>query len=87
MNIKLASRLTGYEIEVFREVDPDEEDVDLDEFTDEIDGWVLDELKNIGLDTAKSVLELNIDELERRTDMDRETIQSVLNVLKAEFED
>ena len=87
LNIKLASRLTGYEIEVFREVDPDEEDVDLEEFSDEIEAWVIEALKSIGLDTAKSVLELNAEELERRTDLDRETVNEVLGVLKAEFED
>lgn len=86
-NIKLASRLTGYEIDVFREMDPDEEDVDLDEFTDEIEEWVIDELKAIGLDTAKSVLELTGNDLERRTDLDRETIEEVLRILKEEFEE
>lgn len=86
-NIKLASRLTGYEIDVFREMEHDEEDVDLDEFTDEIDEWIIDELKAIGCDTAKAVLELSVDDLERRTDLDRETIQEVMNILQAEFED
>lgn len=86
-NIKLASRLTGYSIDVFRELEPDEEDVDLDEFTDEIEQWVIDELKAIGLDTAKSVLDLSIDELEKRTDLDRETIEDVLRILRSEFED
>ena len=87
LNIKLASRLTNYEIEVFREVDPEEEDVDLDEFSDEIEAWVIGELKAIGLDSAKSVLDLGVDELERRTDLDRTTIDEVLGVLRAEFED
>ncbi len=86
-NIKLASRLTGYEIDVFREVEHDEEDVDLDEFTDEIDDWVIIELKAIGCDTAKAVLELSVDDLERRTDLDRETILEVMKILEAEFED
>ncbi|MFN8396513.1 MAG: transcription termination factor NusA [Bacteroidia bacterium] len=86
-NIKLASRLTGYEIDVFREMEHDEEDVDLDEFTDEIDEWIINELKAIGCDTAKAVLELSVDDLERRTDLDRETIQEVMNILQAEFED
>ncbi|MFM2376434.1 MAG: transcription termination/antitermination protein NusA [Bacteroidota bacterium] len=86
-NIKLASRLTGYEIDVFREMEHDEEDVDLDEFADEIDEWVIDELKAIGCDTAKAVLELSVDDLERRTDLDRETIMEVMAILEAEFED
>lgn len=86
-NIKLASRLTGYEIDVFREMEQDDEDVDLDEFTDEIDNWIIEELKATGCDTAKSVLELNIDELERRTDLDRETIAEVLAIFRSEFED
>lgn len=86
-NIKLASRLTGYEIDVFREMEHDEEDVDLDEFTDEIDEWIIDELKAIGCDTAKAVLELSVDDLERRTDLDRETIMEVMSIFQAEFED
>jgi transcription termination/antitermination protein NusA len=86
-NIKLASRLTGYQIDVFRELEPDEEDVDLDEFSDELEQWVIDELKAIGLDTAKSVIDVSIDDLERRTDLDRETIEEVMRVLRSEFED
>src|SRR6185436_1471938 len=88
LNIKLASRLVGYEIDVFRELEQgqSEEDVDLDEFSDEIESWVLDELKRIGLDTAKSVLNLSKEELVRRTDLEEETVDSVLNVLKKEFE-
>jgi N utilization substance protein A len=87
LNIKLASRLAGYEIDVFRELDGiQEEDVDLDEFADEIESWVIDELKRIGLDTAKSVLALNKEELVRRTDLEEETVESVHNVLKKEFE-
>jgi len=88
LNIKLASRLVGYEIDVFREMaaGQEEEDVDLDEFSDEIESWVLDELKRIGLDTAKSVLNLNKEELVRRTDLEEETVESVINVLKKEFE-
>ena len=88
LNIKLASRLVGYEIDVFRELaeGQQDEDVDLDEFSDEIESWVLDELKRIGLDTAKSVLNLNKDELVRRTDLEEETVESVLGVLKKEFE-
>ncbi|MBX2899436.1 MAG: transcription termination/antitermination protein NusA [Cyclobacteriaceae bacterium] len=87
LNIKLASRLVGMEIDVFRETDGEqEEDVDLDEFGDEIEGWVIDELKRIGLDSAKSVLNLSKEELVRRTDLEEETIDTVLSVLKKEFE-
>ncbi len=88
-NIKLASRLTGFEIDVYREDDTVTEidDVDLDEFADEIEDWIIDELKAIGCDTAKSVLKLDIRELVRRTDLEEETIQEVLKVLKAEFEE
>ncbi|MBV6640199.1 MAG: transcription termination/antitermination protein NusA [Cyclobacteriaceae bacterium] len=86
-NIKLASRLVGLEIDVFRELgDFEDEDVDLDEFSDEIEDWVIDELKRIGLDTAKSVLTLPIDDLVRRTDLEEETITNVVNILKQEFE-
>ena len=88
LNIKLASQLTGYEIDVYREFDEaqEEEDVNLDEFKDEIEPWVIDELKKVGCDTAKSVLELNEDELEKRTDLEIETIREVISILKAEFE-
>ncbi len=87
LNIKLASRLVGMEIDVFRELDEiHEEDVDLDEFSDEIESWVIDELKRIGLDSAKSVLSLNKEELVRRTDLEEETVENVLGVLKKEFE-
>ncbi|MDX2063669.1 MAG: transcription termination factor NusA [Bacteroidia bacterium] len=89
-NVRLAGELVGYEIDVFREMDQQEmaeEDVDLDEFTDEIEDWVIAELKGIGLDTAKSVLKLSVDELERRTQLERETIEEIVAVLKAEFED
>ncbi len=87
-NIKLASRLVGYEIDVFRDTAgiEDEEDVDLEEFSDEIDGWVIDELKRIGLDTAKSVLSISKEDLIRRTDLEEETVEDVLRVLKQEFE-
>ncbi len=85
-NIKLAGKLSGYEIDVYREGAEDIEDVDLDEFTDEIEGWVINELKSIGLDSAKSVLELDATELTRRTDLELETVEDVINVLKAEFE-
>jgi len=85
-NIKLAGKLTGYEIDVYRDTDEDIEDVDLIEFSDEIDQWIIDELKNIGCDTAKSVLELSIDELVQRTDLEEETIKEVVKILKSEFE-
>ncbi|MFY0688031.1 MAG: transcription termination/antitermination protein NusA [Cyclobacteriaceae bacterium] len=86
-NIKLASRLAGYEIDVFRELaGGEEEDVDLDEFSDEIEGWIIDELKRIGLDTAKSVLKLGRDDMIRRTDLEEETVDEVLRVLSQEFE-
>ncbi len=88
LNIKLASRLVGYEIDVFRELaeGQEEEDVDLLEFSDEIEAWVIKELKRIGLDTAKSVLALSKDELVRRTDLEEETAEQVFSVLKKEFE-
>lgn len=87
LNIRLASRLLGYEIDVFREIEGQiEEDVDLDEFADEIEGWIIDELKRIGLDTAKSVLNLGREELVRRTDLEEETVDEVLNILQKEFE-
>ncbi len=85
-NIKLASELTGYVIDVYRELEEDEEDVDLQEFSNEIDQWILDELKNIGCDTAKSVLELKVDELVKRTDLEEETIIEVRRILSEEFE-
>ncbi|HOW31630.1 MAG TPA: transcription termination factor NusA [Bacteroidales bacterium] len=85
-NIKLAGRLTGYEIDVYRDTDLDYEDVDLQEFNDEIDQWIIDELKSIGCDTAKSVLELDLEELVRRSQLEEETIKEVMRILKAEFE-
>ncbi len=85
-NIKLAGKLTGYDIDVYRDTDVDQEDVDLEEFSDEIESWIIDELKAIGCDTAKSVLELSIDELVKRTDLEEETIKDVKNILKAEFD-
>ncbi|MBW4888444.1 transcription termination factor NusA [Mucilaginibacter sp. HMF5004] len=85
-NIKLAGKLSGYEIDVYRDADEQEEDVDIEEFSDEIDGWILDEFKRIGLDTAKSVLALSVGELVKRTDLEEETIKDVLSVLQAEFE-
>lgn len=86
-NIKLASKLCGYEIEVFRDTDEDYEDVDLKEFTDEIDQWIIDELYKIGCDTAKSVLALSKEDLLNRTDLEEETIDNILNILQSEFED
>jgi N utilization substance protein A len=87
-NIRLASRLLGYEIDVFRELSDyeDEEDVDLEEFGDEIESWVIDELKKTGLDTAKSVLTLTKEDLLRRTELEEETIDEVFRILKQEFE-
>jgi len=85
-NIKLAGKLTGYEIDVYREADEQDEDVDIEEFSDEIDGWIIDEFKRIGLDTAKSVLALSVGELVKRTDLEEETVKEVLSILQAEFD-
>ena len=85
-NIKLAGKLTGYEIDVYREADEHDEDVDIEEFSDEIESWIIDEFKRIGLDTAKSVLALTVGELVKRTDLEEETVKEVLSVLQAEFE-
>jgi N utilization substance protein A len=85
-NIKLAGKLTGYELDVYREGEVDVEDVDLEEFADEIDGWIIDELKAIGLDTAKAVLEMSTNDLVQRTDLEEETIEEVMKILRAEFE-
>ncbi|MDQ3190416.1 MAG: transcription termination factor NusA [Bacteroidota bacterium] len=85
-NIKLASKLTGYDIDVYRDTDVDAEDVDLDEFADEIEAWIIDELKAVGCDTARSVLELSVEDLVKRTDLEEETIKDVKNILQAEFE-
>jgi len=88
VNIKLACELTGLDIDVFRdnEGEVDEFDIDLDEFTDEIEPWIIEELKRIGCDTARSVLDLTPEELERRTDLEKETIVDIRKVLKEEFE-
>ena len=83
-NIKLASQLTGYEIDVYRETTEDEEDVDIEEFADEIEPWILDELKAIGCDTAKSVLDLSVEDLVKRTDLEEETIADVMKILNSE---
>lgn len=86
-NIKLASLITGYELDVIREgVTQADDDVELKEFDDEIDGWIIDEFTKVGLDTAKSILNLSIDDLVRRTDLEEETIQEVVKILKSEFE-
>ena len=85
-NIKLASKLTGYEIDVYREGAEDIDDVDLDEFSDEIDGWIIDELKAIGCDSAKSVLEIGVEDLVKRTDLEEETIEEIVKILNSEFE-
>jgi N utilization substance protein A len=85
-NIKLAGKLTGYEIDVYRDTQEDNEDVDLEEFADEIESWIIDALKNIGCDTAKSVLELTNTELVKRTDLEVETIDEVRKILRSEFE-
>lgn len=85
-NIRLAGLLTGFEIDVYRDVDEDE-DVELTEFTDEIEDWIIDELKSIGCDTARSVLELSVEDLVSRTDLEEETIQEIMRILRAELED
>ncbi len=88
VNIKLACELTGYEIDVYRdnEGEVEEFDIDLEEFSDEIEPWIIDELKRVGCDTARSVLNLSADELERRTDLEKETISDLRKILQAEFE-
>lgn len=85
-NIKLASRLTGYEIDVYREEGGDNEDVDIEEFSDEIDSWIIDALKGVGCDTAKSVLRLSKEDLIKRTDLEEETVDAVLAIFRSEFE-
>jgi N utilization substance protein A len=86
LNIKLASQLTGYEIDVYRESEDTDEDVSIDEFSDEIDEWIIDELKAIGCDTARSVIDLGLNDLVKRTDLEEETVKEVLRILKSEFE-
>ena len=90
-NIKLAGLLTGYELDVIREGDvagaaTDDDDVELTEFSDEIESWVIEEFAKIGLDTAKSILKQDVEDLVRRTDLEEETIQEVMRILKEEFE-
>jgi N utilization substance protein A len=85
-NIKLAGKLTGYEIDVYRDADNDNEDVDIQEFSDEIDQWIIDEFKAIGCDTAKSILALPVSDLVKRTDLEEETVREVVKILQAEFD-
>ena len=85
-NIKLAGKLTGYEIDIYRDIDEASEDVDLQEFDDEIESWIIEQFKAVGLDTAKSILELDLAELVKRTDLEEETVKDVVNILKEEFE-
>ena len=88
LNIKLACMLTEYAIDVFRDVEgADEEDIYLDEFSDEIDSWVIEALKNIGCYTAKSVLAMNREEIVERADLEEQTVDEVLAILSAEFEE
>jgi N utilization substance protein A len=86
-NIKLAGELTGFDIDVYRDTEEEVDDVQLDEFTDELDAWVITALKSIGCDTARSVLEIPVADLVRRTDLEEETVKEVVGVLAAEFED
>lgn len=86
-NIKLASKLVDKEIDVYREIDNMGEDVNLDEFSDEVEPWIIEELKKIGLDSAKSVLAVSKEDLERRTDLERETIDELYRILSQEFEE
>jgi len=86
LNIKLASRLTEYEIDVYRDTDEVIDDVELNEFNDEIDQWIIDAFKSVGCDTARSVLALSKEEIIRRTDLEEETVDEVIRVLSSEFE-
>ncbi len=86
VNIKLASRMIDYKIDVYRDIDTDEEDIDLDEFKDEIEIWIIDEIKKVGCDTAKAVLSLSVEELAKRADLEEETVRDVMHILKSEFE-
>lgn len=88
VNIKLAQQISGFSIDVYRDVKESAEfDIDLDEFTDEIEGWVIAEFKKVGYDTALSILEHSVEELTRRTDLEEETVKEVRRILEAEFED
>ena len=86
LNIKLANQLTGYDIDVYREIEESDEDVNISEFSDEIDEWILEELRKIGCDTAKSVLNLTPKELLKRTELEEEMIEEIISIFKAEFE-
>ena len=86
-NINLAGKLTGYDLDVYRDADSFDDDVEIDEFSDELEGWVIDALKNIGCDTAKSVLDISSKDLVLRTDLEKETVDEVLSILSSEFED
>jgi N utilization substance protein A len=86
-NINLAGKLSGYEIDVYRDENSFEDDVAIDEFTDELEGWVIDALKGIGCDTAKSVLDISAEDLVSRTDLEIETVEDLLNILSSEFDD
>ncbi len=86
VNIKLASRLTGFELDVYREIPPDEEDIDIEQFGDELTEETIEKLKRIGCDTGKAVLELSVDALARRADLERETAERVLDIIETEFE-
>lgn len=86
-NIRLAGQLTGYEIDVYRDAEVEDEDVELTEFSDEIENWIIDELRAIGCDTARSVLEMSVEDLVNRTDLEQETIEEVRRILKSELED
>ena len=85
LNIRLSKMLTGYDIDVYREIE--EEDVALTEFSDEIESWIIEALKNAGCDTAKSVLELSVEEIASRADLEVEQAEAVVAILKAEFEE
>lgn len=85
-NIKLASKLTGFEIDVYRESEAELDDVELEEFADEIDGWIIDALKTIGCDTARSVLDLDVEDMAKRTDLEVETVREVVRILRSEFD-
>lgn len=86
LNIKLAAKLTNYEIDVFRDIDEEDFDIELDEFADEIDGWIIDELKKIGCDTAKSVFAMTKKDIASKSDLEEETVENVVKILKKEFE-
>jgi N utilization substance protein A len=86
-NIRLASKLVDMEIDVYRDDIEIEDDIELDQFSDEIESWIIDELKKIGCDTAKSVLKLTKEELVSRADLEEETVENIVSILKQEFEE